>query len=239
MSNKEQRLKKIIYVLKNSCPSTMSVANCHKRVIPLYIEDLSSIIERHRIIKSHLIFKNEIKNNYTHNYIDNVSDLLFQNDKNYYKKRNQLTISNPSLPELSYKKYSRTPKASNNSISISSLRSNSVTPHNTHNKVYYSKDFVTESFMKPKHLNRLVEIEVMSNKMNKVYCKNFKKLLIRRIDGIRDIHINTTPNEDEHNYSHSKTTTSFRHSAMSTNFINKTSKFILRTPHKKVSIKVK
>ena len=68
MSNKEQRLKKLGCVLKNTCPSSQSIANCPKRVIPLYIEELSSIFERHRIIKSHLIFKNEIKNNYTNNY---------------------------------------------------------------------------------------------------------------------------------------------------------------------------
>ena len=234
MSNKEQRLKKINCVLKNICPSSPSVANCPKRVIPLYIEELSSIFERHRIIKSHLIFKNEIKNNYTNSYMDNVSDLLFQNDKNYYKKRNKLTISNPTLPELT-KKYSHTPKSSTTNISISSLRSNSVTPHN---KVYYSKDFLTESCLKAKHPNRLVEIEVMSNKMNKVYCKNFKKLLIRRIDGIRDIHIPTSPCEEEKIHTPINTTISFRHSAISTNYINKTSKFILRTPQKKVSIKV-
>lgn len=235
MSNKEQRLKKLGCVLKNTCPSSQSIANCPKRVIPLYIEEPSSIFERHRIIKSHLIFKNEIKNNYTNNYMDNVSELLFQNDKNYYKKRNQLAISNPTLPELSYKKYSHTPKSSTSNLSISSLRSNSVAPHN---KVYYSKDYLVESCLKTRHPNRLVEIEVMSNKMNKVYCKNFKKLLLRRIEGIRDIHIPTSPCEEEKIYTPINTTISFRHSAISTNCINKTSKFILRTPHKKVSLKV-
>ena len=92
MSNKEQRLKKLGCVLKNTCPSSQSIANGPKRVIPLYIEEPSSIFERHRIIKSHLIFKNEIKNNYTNNYMDNVSELLFQNDKNYYISDGDATL---------------------------------------------------------------------------------------------------------------------------------------------------
>ena len=36
-------------------------------------------------------------------------------------------------------------------------------------------------------------MEHLSNKMNKVYCKNFKKLLIRRIDGVKDIATTATP----------------------------------------------
>ena len=33
----------------------------------------------------------------------------------------------------------------------------------------------------------------LSNKMSKVYCKNFKKLLIRRIDGVKEITTTATP----------------------------------------------
>ena len=83
MNHKGEKIGK---VLKNNGLIFPSSSNRTKKIIPLFIEDENVKFERNQIIKSHSIFQNEINNNYTNYYLDNVSDLLFQNDKLYYKK---------------------------------------------------------------------------------------------------------------------------------------------------------
>ena len=192
----DQKEKKIGSILKNNGITFTSPSNRPKKIIPLFIDPESVQFERNQIIKNHNIFTNEINSNYTNIYLDNVSDLLFNNEKLYYKKRNKLTIDNPTLPEI------RTPtkipqrKDSSYFLSSSSQRSNSVNCNSLGNRgPYYSKDFVFDDILKNKNRNsnRIVEMEHLSNKMNKVYCKNFKKLLIRRIDGVKDIATTASP----------------------------------------------
>lgn len=194
-----QKGEKIGKVLKNNGLIFPSSSNRPKKIIPLFIEDENVKFERNQIIKSHSIFQNEINNNYTNYYLDNVSDLLFQNDKLYYKKRNRLTIKNPTLPELYYQ--NQKPAHIKKSITVDSFpqtptqRSLSLS-HVYQNKQepYYSRYYLTENLLHhTKDGNRLAEIVHLSNKMNKVYCKNFKKLLIRRINGVKDVNIVSTP----------------------------------------------
>lgn len=194
-----QKREKIGNVLKNNGLVFPSSSNRPKKIIPPFLEDENVKFERNQIIKSHSVFQNEINNNYTNHYLDNVSDLLFQNDKLYYKKRNKLTIKTPNLPELYYQ--SQSPTHIKNSLTEDSFtqtptqRSFSLSHvHQNKQEPYYSKYYLTENLLNHTKVgNRLAEIIHLSNKMNKVYCKNFKKLLIRRIDGVKDVNIVSTP----------------------------------------------
>ena len=189
----DQKEKKIGSILKKNGIAFTGSSNRQKKIIPLFLTPEPVKFERSQIIKNHNIFTNEINSNYTNVYLDNVSDLLFNNEKKYYKKRNKLTIYNPTLPEI------RTPikrpqlRDSSSFLSSTSLRSNSVNCGNQ--GPYFSKDVVFDDVLtnKNRSSNRIVEMEHLSNKMSKVYCKNFKKLLIRRIDGVKEITTTAAP----------------------------------------------
>ena len=56
------------------------------KIMPLFLDSEDVKIERKQIIRSHDIFQNEVRNNYTDVYMNTLYGLLFQNEKKYYVK---------------------------------------------------------------------------------------------------------------------------------------------------------
>ena len=166
-----------------------------KMIVQDYNESKDDEYERNQIIKKHRVFTNEIKHNYTTVYLDTVSDLLFKNENKYHIKRNRLNVSTRhygELPQIKNVKNSKVKGRNDSSLlslmsASSKKRSNLTLSHNNSPVVYYEKEkyqtmTLTSSREREK---RLVEMVHLSNKMNKIYLRNFKNLLNRRIDNTK------------------------------------------------------
>lgn len=165
-----------------------------KMIVQDYNESKDDEYERNQIIKKHRVFTNEIKHNYTTIYLDTVSDLLFKNENKYHVKRNRLNVStrhhqqcDAVLPQIKNVKGRNDSSLLSLMSASSKKRSNLTLSNNNSPVVYYEKEkyqtmTLTSSREREK---RLVEMVHLSNKMNKIYLRNFKNLLNRRIDNTK------------------------------------------------------
>ena len=151
--------------------------------------------ERNQIIKKHRVFTNEIKHNYTTIYLDTVSDLLFKNENKYFLKRNKLNVSThhsqqqqqqTALPKIKTVK-GRNDTLDSSFLSLVSSKKRSNLTLGAGSPVYYEKEkYQTMTLPSSREREkRLVEMVHLSNKMNKIYLRNFKNLLNRRIDNTK------------------------------------------------------
>ncbi len=106
---------KVGQALKNNIPSLNPINKPYK-IYPIYLDETNRIIDRDLIIHSHETFSNEKKNIYSKGYMNTLYNLLFRNNKQYYREREHLTFD--SFPNKKINKKSN--EFNNNFVSLNS-----------------------------------------------------------------------------------------------------------------------
>lgn len=178
ISQRKDRVSALLEKHGYSHPTSRPISLVPHKETPTYIEEERIKFERNQIIKKHIVLKNKQNKAYTNYYLNSVSDLLFNTPKEYSRKRNELSIKTSKdffLPQME-DKYTR----SNFNTLSSSEEPTKI--------LYYPTDIIKPA-KKGNKCDRLVDIMHTSNKVSNVYCKNFKKLLLRRIDNVKKINV--------------------------------------------------
>ena len=178
ISQRKDRVSALLEKHGYSHPSSRPISLIPHKEKPTYIEEERIKFERNQIIKKHIVLKNKQNKAYTNCYLNSVSDLLFTTPKEYSRKRNELSIKTSKdffLPQMEDKHI----KSNFNTLSSSEEPT----------KILYYPTDVMKPTKKGNKCDRLVDIMHTSNKVSNVYCKNFKKLLLRRIDNVKKINV--------------------------------------------------
>lgn len=189
--NQKQRTVNQVFEEQGVPLTEPSIRIPSKMIIQDYNESKDNEYERNQIIKKHRVFTNEIKHNYTTIYLDTVSDLLFKNENKYFLKRNRLNVSThqqSALPKIKTAKGRNDARLDSSLLSLmSSSRKQSNLTLTNNSPVYYEKEKCHAMTLPSsrEREKRLVEMVHLSNKMNKMYLRNFKNLLNRRIDNTK------------------------------------------------------
>ena len=204
-TQKSRKKPKIGLLLKSkiSFPS-ITVSSKAKKIVPLYIESDSKKFERNQINKHFVVFRNERNKNYSNTYMDEVTDLLFKNEGSYWTKRNLLmTPKNPLRNSSKFRKPNFSQDEPTISVTIRSpltpkekgKKIRKITSPKSSNKgVYFTKQYLkmnsNQEFLSPsKRKNdetiRFCNMVHLSDKAEKIYSRNFKNSLIRRVDGVK------------------------------------------------------
>ena len=94
---------KIGYILQQNGEVLYKRNNTRNKVVPLFVEDERVLYQRKRIFKSHDCFLKQIHKKYSERYITTMSHMLFRNEKEYYMKRKELSLT-PLRKERYYDK---------------------------------------------------------------------------------------------------------------------------------------
>ena len=178
ISQRKDRVSALLEKHGYSHPSSRPISLVPHKEKPTYIEEERIKFERNQIIKKHIVLKNKQNKAYTNFYLNSVSDLLFNTPKEYSRKRNELSIKTSKdffLPQMEDK----CTKSNFNTLNSSQEPA----------KILYYPTDVIKPAKKGSKCDRLVDIMHTSNKVSNVYCKNFKKLLLRRIDNVKKINV--------------------------------------------------
>jgi hypothetical protein len=84
---------KIGYILQQNGVVLSKRNNTRNKVVPLFVEDEYVLYQRKRIFKSHDCFLKQIHKKYNERYINIMSHMLFKNEKEYYTKRKELSLT--------------------------------------------------------------------------------------------------------------------------------------------------
>ena len=91
------------YILQQNGEVLYKRNNTRNKVVPLFVEDERVLYQRKRIFKSYDCFLKQIHKKYSERYITTMSHMLFRNEKEYYMKRKELSLT-PLRKERYYDK---------------------------------------------------------------------------------------------------------------------------------------
>lgn len=172
------------------------------KIMPLFLDNEDVKIERKQIIRSHDIFQNEVHNNYTDVYMNTLYGLLFQNEKKYYVKRNQMTIeeNTDNCITPAAKSSSKSNPIAHNKTNLKEIK-NKVRTRKSEQKFSFNTERLKNNLfrdniiykkidltaIKKKHFdylstetNKFVDIIHSSNKIAQTYRNNMRDQVMRR-----------------------------------------------------------
>lgn len=174
------------------------------KIMPLFLDSEDVKIERKQIIRSHDIFQNEVRNNYTDVYMNTLYGLLFQNEKKYYVKRNQMTIeeNKDSFVPPAVKSSSKSNPIVYNKTNLKEIK-NKVRTRKSEQKFSFNTERMKKNLFRDNIIckkiditaikkqnknfdylstetNKFVDIVHSSNKMAQTYRNNMRDQVMRR-----------------------------------------------------------